>query len=65
MPYLHQNTDTSKMKHKYKLPHVSRVFLIGPIKDNRVRLSAKILSYKLLCKMRLTECIVGIVELAE
>ena len=65
MPYLHQNMDTFKMKQKYKLPRIGRVFLIGPIEDNRVRFPAKILSYKLLCKMRPTECITSIVELAK
>ena len=65
MPYLHQNRDMSKMKQKYKLPCIGRVFFIGPIEDNRVRSSVRILSYKLLCKMTPIECISSIVELAE
>ena len=62
--YLHANRDTTKMKQKYDLQCIGRGFLISPIVDNMVSFAVKILSCKLLCKMRPSEWIVRMVELA-
>ena len=64
-PYLRPNQDTTKMKQKYKLQHVGRGFIIYHIEDNMVRFVARILSCKLLCKMRPDEWIIGVIEITE
>ena len=53
------------MKQKYELRRAGRGFLIGPIEDNIVWFAARILSCKLLRKMRPTKCTAEAVELAE
>ena len=53
------------MNKKYNLQHIGRVFVIGPIEENIVRFVARILSYKLLRKMRPTKCTTGAIEIAE
>ena len=55
----------TKMKEKYDLTHMNRGFLIFSITENTVRFTTKILYYKLLRKMRPTECNAGAVELVE
>ena len=65
VPYLCTKRDVTKMKEKYDLQHKNRGFPISSIIDNKVRFTMKILSCKLLCKMRCIECTIGIVELAE
>ena len=64
-PYLHPNIDTSKMKQKYNLQHTVQGFLIAPIEEKTVRFATKILSCKLLRKMRSSECTAIGIELAE
>ena len=51
------------MKMKYKLQGVARGFLIPLIEDASVRFTPRILSCKLLHKMRPTECTTGPVEI--
>ena len=57
--------DASKMKQKYKLQHAGRGFLIAPIEDKMVRFAARILSCKLLRKMKPTECTIGEIEITK
>ena len=57
--------DNTKMKQKYNLQRTCRGFLIGPIESNMVRFAARILSCKLLHKMRSVECIVGAIEITK
>ena len=62
---MHQNKHTTKMKIKYKIKRVGRGFLIPLIKDADVQFTARILSFKLLHKMRENECTTGAIEIAE
>ena len=59
-PYLCKDQDpmmVSKVKDKYDLVRANIGFLISSIDDNSVKFVAKVLSYKMLCKMRSTKCI--------
>ena len=53
------------MKNKYKLQREGRGFLIAPIEENMVRFASRILSCKLLYKMRPADFTTGMIEIAE
>ena len=65
MPYLRKDWDKKKMRDKYELLRTNRGFLIASINYNTMRFTTKVLSCKLLRKMRPTECTAETVELAE
>ena len=55
----------SMMKDKYDLVRYNRVFIITSINDHTIRFVVKVLSKKLLRKMRPNQCTAGAVALAE
>ena len=67
-PYLLKYQETmmiAKVKYKYDLVRANRGLLISSINDYTIRFVAKVLSCKMLHKMRPTQCTAGTVALAE
>ena len=55
----------ARVKDKYELTRDNRGFLISSINEFTIRFAVKVLYCKMLHKMRLTQCTVGTVALAE
>ena len=69
-PTLYLNNEGEKIekidtKVKYHLDHGGNGFLISSIEDSALKVAAKILCSKVLCKMRLAECTIATVEATE
>ena len=53
------------VKDKYDLAMAKRGFLISSINDYTIHFVAKVLSCKMLCKLRPNQCNMGVVVIAE
>ena len=56
---------TTRIKEKYELTRYNKGFLISSINDYIIHFVAKVLAYKILRKMRPTQCTMGTVVLDE
>ena len=66
--YLRKYQETlmiARVKDKYDLTMANKGFIISSINDYTIRFVTKVLSCKILCKLRLNQCTMGAVALAK